>query len=56
MTRSGLRVQQGLPQWSTPRKTLAPVCLTPSMRTFWLIRAITPLKPVYVSPNLEPQR
>ena len=37
MTRSGLRVQRGLPQWSTPRKTLAPACLTPSMRTFWLI-------------------
>ena len=43
MIRSGLRVQHGLPQWSTPRKTLAPACLTPSMRTFWLIRAITSL-------------
>ena len=37
MTRSGLRVQRGLLQWSTPRKTLAPTCLTPSMRIFWLI-------------------
>ena len=35
--RSEFLVQQGLPQWSTPRKTLAPTCLTPSMRTFWLI-------------------
>ena len=43
MIRSGLRVQHGLPQRSMPRKTLAPSCLTPSMRTFWLIRAITSL-------------
>ena len=37
MMRSGFLVQQGLPQWSTPRKTFAPACLTPSMRTFWLV-------------------
>ena len=43
MIRSGFLVQHGLPQRSTPRKTLAPSCLTPSMRTFWLIRAITSL-------------
>lgn len=47
MIRLGFLVQHGLPQRSMPRKTLAPACLTPSIRTFWLIRVVTSLEPVY---------